>query len=354
VDNELNQKHIRKQTPTRPETFTDYYNFLSETIQTIAANYSDPRRKQPFSPITGISTGYDSVAASVLAKQVGCTQAFSFTAPGEERSDNSTEIIKVLELDTLVLNRSDYLQRQDMPEAVFCAACSAGTNTAMIALEDVLPGKISFSGHLGDNMWGLSKVDEFPDFFSPDAIVMNNLSQNEFRLQVGYIEISIPNIMYEHVTQIHKISRSPEMKPWSLDVKYNRPIPRRIAEEAGVPRELFGQKKIAGLALNMEEGTLTQVSHDDFLRFYEAAPIPWYFRYNTRLTLRDILTWPLDTLYFQLKKRLKKRQTSKAYQKLSPLLLMLSNRRARDPRRKSIYHYLFHWGFEKTKNRYEF
>jgi hypothetical protein len=33
------------------------------------------------------------------------------------------------------------------------------------------------------------------------------------------------------------------MIPWRLNNSYDRPIPRRIAEEAGVPRHLFGQKK---------------------------------------------------------------------------------------------------------------
>ena len=35
------------------------------------------------------------------------------------------------------------------------------------------------------------------------------------------------------------------MRPWSIGGAYDRPIPRRIAEEAGVPRDLFGQNKMA-------------------------------------------------------------------------------------------------------------
>ena len=36
------------------------------------------------------------------------------------------------------------------------------------------------------------------------------------------------------------------MKPWSVAKSYDRPIARRIAEEAGVPRHLFGQVKKGG------------------------------------------------------------------------------------------------------------
>ncbi|MDE5832358.1 MAG: hypothetical protein K2H64_05150 [Desulfovibrio sp.] len=35
------------------------------------------------------------------------------------------------------------------------------------------------------------------------------------------------------------------MLPWTLGNAYDRPVPRRLAEEAGVPRELFGMRKAA-------------------------------------------------------------------------------------------------------------
>ena len=35
------------------------------------------------------------------------------------------------------------------------------------------------------------------------------------------------------------------MQPWSIGGTYDRPIARRIGEEAGVPREAFGQTKLA-------------------------------------------------------------------------------------------------------------
>ena len=44
---------------------------------------------------------------------------------------------------------------------------------------------------------------------------------------------------------IVRITESPEMDPWRLGNAYDRPIPRRVAEEAGVPRHLFGQSKMA-------------------------------------------------------------------------------------------------------------
>ncbi|MCZ7628807.1 MAG: acyl-CoA dehydrogenase family protein [Microthrixaceae bacterium] len=39
------------------------------------------------------------------------------------------------------------------------------------------------------------------------------------------------------------------MAPWSIGGRYDRPIPRRIVEEAGVERRLFGHHKFSGGAL---------------------------------------------------------------------------------------------------------
>ena len=40
--------------------------------------------------------------------------------------------------------------------------------------------------------------------------------------------------------EIEYLACSDEMAPWSLGNDYDRPIPRRIVEEAGIPRALFG------------------------------------------------------------------------------------------------------------------
>jgi hypothetical protein len=39
------------------------------------------------------------------------------------------------------------------------------------------------------------------------------------------------------------------MGPWRPGNSYNRPIPRRIAGEAGVPRDLFEQARVGSVVL---------------------------------------------------------------------------------------------------------
>jgi hypothetical protein len=52
------------------------------------------------------------------------------------------------------------------------------------------------------------------------------------------------------------------MAPWRLSNRYDRPIPRRLAEEAGVPRELFGQVKVGSTV----EFVPPQIPQDPVLR----------------------------------------------------------------------------------------
>ena len=65
----------------------------------------------------------------------------------------------------------------------------------------------------------------------------------ELRLALGFVQLPLPFMGARQKADIVRITESSEMDPWRLGNAYDRPIPRRIAEEAGVPRHLFGQSK---------------------------------------------------------------------------------------------------------------
>jgi hypothetical protein len=69
------------------------------------------------------------------------------------------------------------------------------------------------------------------------------LSVTEFRLQCSLIHFPLPYMGMSQVADVFRISRSPEMKQWDVGDNYSRPICRRVLEERGVPRELFGRDK---------------------------------------------------------------------------------------------------------------
>ena len=65
----------------------------------------------------------------------------------------------------------------------------------------------------------------------------------ELRLVVGFVHLPLPFMGARRKADIVKITESSEMDPWRLETDYDRPIARRIAEEAGVPRHLFGRSR---------------------------------------------------------------------------------------------------------------
>ena len=72
---------------------------------------------------------------------------------------------------------------------------------------------------------------------------MSGLSLTEYRLWAGFIHCPVPYFGARQAPDINAITRSDEMVPWDVGGNYNRPIPRRIAEEAGIPRAAFGIRK---------------------------------------------------------------------------------------------------------------
>lgn len=67
----------------------------------------------------------------------------------------------------------------------------------------------------------------------------------EFRLRESFIHLCVPLLTFTRHDDLERISNSDEMKPWRIGGSYDRPIPRRMAEDAGVPRQAFGMEKRA-------------------------------------------------------------------------------------------------------------
>lgn len=74
---------------------------------------------------------------------------------------------------------------------------------------------------------------------------MSTHSFSEVRLHIGYTQVPVPYIGARRRKELFVLANSDAMRPWSIGGTYDRPIPRRIGEDAGVPRALFGQIKLA-------------------------------------------------------------------------------------------------------------
>lgn len=245
---------------------------MINTVKNIRDNLNSPKRKVKYDPIVFSSQGYDSSACAVIGKKIKCTKAVTYESKKNNRSDNGKKIVKKLNYnDIIVKNELDYLNKNIAEE--FVASGELGTSIFFAASEDDLKQKYLLSGIHGDKMW-----DKNCKYLNKDIIrsFYPDTAKKEFRLRTGFINITIPFLGVENIEQVNEISNSEEMKNWSLDNDYDRPIPRRIVEEAGVPRGYFGMEKSGGAGSNLRFGYLSYLekimpssNFEEFNDFYE-------------------------------------------------------------------------------------
>jgi hypothetical protein len=255
--------------------FVDYERFLHSSACALRDNAASAQRRTQFQLTTTVSSGYDSPACAVVAKAAGCVDALTFrdARPGfADLNDSGLEIGRLLGLRVHEASRTDFLSLPGFPEAEFVAAGTGGGDVVFAALEKQLVNRMVFTGFLGDVRWGLDVQDPRDSldlaFTDPAGI-----SLMEFRLRVGFVHFPLPQTHQGCHPAVHRISTSPEMRPWRVGGRYDRPIPRRLVEEAGVDRRLFGMEKMAvshPLQRTVDlEAAMSPGSHADFVRFLQ-------------------------------------------------------------------------------------
>lgn len=218
------------------DTFEAYRCFLAETAGQLKANCKSPSRRAPFVPLVAISSGYDSPAVAVVAKWAGCTQAVTITRSTSlwRGSDSGEEIAKRLGLACRCYDGHPVSYRHE--ETVWAASgCAGGLNLTIFDYPE--PLCVFFSGSYGDKVW-----DRFPHDFSEPVGDSDHLLC-EFRLLQGVFECVVPWWGIRRAQEVNAIGAQDEMEPWRLNTGYDRPVARRLAEEAGIPRGAFGIRK---------------------------------------------------------------------------------------------------------------
>ncbi|MFZ6748711.1 hypothetical protein [Undibacterium sp. Ren11W] len=240
IKKNLEIRKLEKSACPKFATFSEYRNFLANCLNALFTNANLPDRLQQFKPLVSISRGYDSVTCSVLAKEAGCEDAITLFNPDSEEpyNDNGAVIAETLGLKVKEFSRVAY--KTINKESEFLSLGTGGEDAFFAPFENLLQGKVFISGFHGDKVW-----DKNCEHIS-DQIIRGDPSGGdleEFRLRVGFIHMPMPFFGCRAHSDIVAISNSPEMNAWSIGGDYDRPICRRIAEEAGIERTSFGQKK---------------------------------------------------------------------------------------------------------------
>lgn len=331
--------------PVRDFTdFTDYRAFLEEKTGAIVRNANDAKRRVHYRPIATISSGYDSPASAVFARKAGCDEAITFRRSrprdGSDADDSGEAIAQVLGMRVRVFDRLDYLKMKGFPEA-------EGGITEFLILADHLERRVLFTG-FNDAVWSRSSKTA-SRFIHRTGLSGNSLA--ELRLRVGFVHLAVPYLGCTSLPSIHRISTSKEMEPWSIGGGHDKPIPRRLVEEAGVKREMFGMgKKAVAIVPQLEgyEKTMTPESLADFSRFYaETAtfPVRAKLRLCTMAHQAALIQRELNWRIAGLASRLSGRRVP-AWPVLIPSGVEMTGERGR-------YAFFFHWSMRKLRARYE-
>jgi len=255
-------------------TFTDYQGFLHDTAEALSRNIRDQLRSVAIEPLTTLSRGYDSVAAAVIAKHVGCSRAVTFRRSRSvwRGSDSGEDIARYLGFSCTSYAR--VAKQYPLEEAIWAASGRAGiVNWTLFDYPE--PLCLLFTGSYGDKAWGRNRR-VYPQPLA--GTIPADLGMAEFRLLKGVFLCPVPFWSMHRYQELQTISFSTEMEPWTLHNDYDRPIPRRIIEEAGVPRTAFGMRK---MNTSHETAYLWPYSSDAKRRFATylresglSAPIP--------------------------------------------------------------------------------
>jgi hypothetical protein len=236
--------------------FGAYRGFLSTSVAALFENAGDPARSHRLRPVVALSKGYDSTAVAVLAAENGCREALTLDVVATGSNDSGEEIGRKLGLSVTVRShvmgdRVDDLRVAFGPQLAakameFLATEGVGDDVTFLPFEANLNRGLLLTGAWGDTLWAR---DAEVGCELPVRIPFGK-SMTEFRLRVGCAHVPLPFLGGRAADSIAAISRVREMQEFSIGGEYDRPIPRRIGEEAGLARSDFGLKKTATAPLS--------------------------------------------------------------------------------------------------------
>ena len=233
---------IGKRRKVETASFADfgaYRDHLLGVLAACAANAADPARRRTYRLVTTCSGGYDSNTAAALAARLGGRLAVTLGSARGGAADSGAPVAEALGLTCVERERTE--RASGGSEVEFLTPGTGGADSPLALFEAELDGALLLTGYHGDKVWERTTP--------PNAVLKrgdpSGSSLTDFRLRVGFIHVPVPFIGALRHADIHAISNAEEMRPFSVGGGYDRPICRRILEEAGVPRGLVGRSKQA-------------------------------------------------------------------------------------------------------------
>lgn len=252
---------VEKPLPPSFQQFEDYRDFMRDRIGALFANARHPSRQKPMQVFSTQSKGYDSTAVNALAAPYGINKVFTSPQSKERRSfylgkhvdqpsDDGTPICESLGLTCIPIDRLQF-QKGLAHEQYYWSGLDNNPDLNLLHIHaHIERPTLLLTGNLGE-IWYTSEAigsARLPTF-NDELIRWDQAGHGlgEVRLTAGMVQVAVPFIGARNRKDVLKITDDSSMDAYRLGGGYDRPIPRRIAEEAGVPREMFGQIKLASI-----------------------------------------------------------------------------------------------------------
>lgn len=254
---------VDRATPRSFDGYHDYLEALDGVLTRLWANANHPARPYTTRAVSTASRGYDSPAVTALVTKVTSVDCYSSAWSNtriprlvrkfmdtDVANDDGTPIAAHLGARPVRLS-NDFVGLPAEFERWLWASADVSPELVfweLFADAEAAGGvTVWFAGTNGDGLWeSLPEAQVLGGSLYRGA--PSGVSLAEARVRFGVIDCSVPYLFARNVDSILDITRSPEMSDWRLGNDYDRPIPRRILEERGIPREWFGygKKMVAG------------------------------------------------------------------------------------------------------------
>jgi hypothetical protein len=271
------------------DDFATYRDYLFGIAQRVGENSRAPARRHRITPLATVSKGYDSPVSAILARAAG-TQAAVTIATARRYAgnpfhidDSGADVAAQLGLSCKIYKRT----QRDYPheDAIWAAIANVG-DLNLTTFDYPQPLCLLFTGFNGGSLWDR-------DLQPTEPLRRKDTSGARFseaRLELGVFNCAPAYWGFAKADQIRALARRPEMLPWTLGSDYDRPVPRRFAEEAGLRRGSFATRKMAS-SFNRKYGRPLSVSlrkdFADFMRRHGGRAAPGLVE-GTALALRAL------------------------------------------------------------------
>jgi len=243
VSDDLRLVRIEKPAFRRPASFEDYRSMLHGVLGAVLENAASPeRRHRRYEGLAMVSGGYDSNAVAALLSGLGVREAMTIY-DGRPGVDSGEEVARLLGMAVRAYGRTDFRVTPGIDEAEFLSWPDQASDIVLAACFEQLVGKVLVAGRYGDVVFDSDPSKMLNGFRLPRDHAVGGSRMLEFRLRCGFFNFNPLFTGGLHLSAMRGITTSHEMTPWRLEGSYDRPIPRRILEEAGVPRGMFGVTK---------------------------------------------------------------------------------------------------------------